>query len=63
MKLTQHQIERAAAALRQVVADRSGRGRLWEALPPHIKAQYRAEALAVIDSLDASCGCRRKSPL
>jgi hypothetical protein len=57
MKLTEkkeYQVERAAAALRQVVADRSGRGRPWEALPPHIKAQYRAEALAVLDSLDAS---------
>lgn len=57
MKLTEkkeHQVERAAAALRQVVANRSGRGRPWESLPPHIKAQYRAEALAVLDSLDAS---------
>jgi hypothetical protein len=45
---TKAQIEAAAMAIREVVADRAGRGRDWRALNDRVKAEYRAEAEAAL---------------
>jgi len=41
-------IERAAEALRTVVANRIGRGRAWEDLQERLRQEYRAEAAAAL---------------
>ncbi len=45
---TPEQIEAAARAIRDVVANRSGRGRKWDALPDRVRDEYRAEAKAAL---------------
>jgi len=42
--ITPEMIEAAAIAIRNEVADKAGRGRVWNALPPKLRDQYRAEA-------------------
>jgi hypothetical protein len=44
--MTDEQVESAAQAIRQVFANRSGRGAPWCNLSEHIKNQYRDEARA-----------------
>jgi hypothetical protein len=41
-------IELAAHAIRTIVADRIGRGRLWEDLPEKLRQDYRREAEAAL---------------
>ena len=41
-------IEAAAMALRDVVGNRSGRGKPWAKLPDNIKAMYQREAEATL---------------
>ena len=41
-------IEAAARAIHQVCANKSGRARPWEAVPPARKAEYRQEAGAAL---------------
>lgn len=42
------EIEVAAQAIRQVVADRAGKGHPWPALPLRLRDDYRAEARAAL---------------
>jgi hypothetical protein len=46
--LTPSMIEAGARALQLVVANRSNRGKPWQALPENQKDSYRAEAKAVL---------------
>jgi hypothetical protein len=41
-------IEAAAEAIRNVCANRSGRGRAWQDLPEKLRESYRAEAIAAL---------------
>lgn len=50
---TPAQIEVAAMAIREQFADRSGRGRDWNALPERVKDDYRAEAKAALKAAGA----------
>lgn len=52
MRLTEYQIEQAAEALRDHVANRSGRGRPWRSLPESMRQSYRDEVKAVINALE-----------
>lgn len=45
------QQERVARAIRDVVANRSGRGKDWEELPEQLRKQYLAEAKAAIEAI------------
>lgn len=53
---TDQQIEAAAMAIREVFADRVGKGRDWNALPPALKDQYRREAAAALIAASALSG-------
>jgi hypothetical protein len=48
--ITPQMIEAGAAALRDVVVNRSGRGKPWDQLPDNIRAMYRAEAEACLQA-------------
>lgn len=52
--ITDDQIEVAAKAIREVVANRSGKGCKWEALPRKVKESYRAEAQAALSAANVS---------
>jgi hypothetical protein len=43
-------LEYAAQALRDVVGNRSGRGRAWPDLPESLRNEYRAEARAAVQA-------------
>lgn len=46
--MTKEQIEAVAIAIRDVAANRSGRGKPWGDLPPDLREAYRDEARAAI---------------
>jgi hypothetical protein len=48
MRITDGMIEAAAMAIRDVVGNRSGKGKPWEKLPSILKATYRREAEAAL---------------
>jgi hypothetical protein len=48
MTITPHMIEIGAQALRDVVGNRSNRGRPWRSLPESLQHSYRVEAEAVL---------------
>ena len=52
MHLANDQIERAAEALRNHIANRCDRGRPWEALPEQVRQKYRDEVKAVATALN-----------
>lgn len=56
MKISDEEVELGARALREVVGNRSGFGKPWEALPAPVKQQYREEALAVLSSIRQRTG-------
>jgi hypothetical protein len=48
------EIDQAARAIRETVANRSGKSqRTWESLPERLKADYRAEAAAALAAAEA----------
>ena len=49
-KITPEMIEAAAQAIRDVVAGRSAFPRPWNALPPALRDEYRAEAIAALSA-------------
>jgi hypothetical protein len=50
-RITPSMIEAGAKALQLVVANRSSRGRPWNALPESLRDGYRAEAKAVLQAV------------
>ncbi|WP_315705011.1 MULTISPECIES: hypothetical protein [unclassified Bradyrhizobium] len=54
MRIDEHELEAAAAAIQRVVANRSGRGRNWLAIPESQRRHYREEARAAIEAASAA---------
>lgn len=51
--VSDEEVEIGAQVLRQVVADRAGKGKPWPALLPAVKDQYREEVRAVLTAIRA----------
>ncbi|WP_316172100.1 MULTISPECIES: hypothetical protein [unclassified Bradyrhizobium] len=54
MRIDEYELEAAAAAIQRVVANRSGRGRNWFAVPEAQRRQYREEARAALEAASAA---------